>query len=379
MAAPGALRVLHLCAGNLYGGVERIVAECAVSRALCPSMTPAFAVSFEGRLSKEIEAAGARCANLGEVRVSRPWTIVRFRRTLAQLLETDRPHAVICHSSWMFALAAPVVRGTSATLALWLHDRVSGGPWAERWAALTAPDLVISNSRFTAETVPALFSVVPRAVLYAPVGEGDRLAADARRSLRASLGADDDTPVILIASRLEAWKGHRDLLAAAARVVEPWRLWIAGRPQRAGEDAYERGLHALAASAGIADRVRFLGERTDMPAVMRAADIHCQPNSGAEPFGLAFVEALYAGLPIITTAMGGAMEIVTDRCGLLVPPGDGAALEHALGRLVVDESARVALGAAGPARARDLCDPAQQLGRLSHLLTGSPAAAQVSA
>ena len=67
--------------------------------------------------------------------------------------------------------------------------------------------------------------------------------------------------------------------------------------------------------------MRFLGERRDVAACMRAADIHCQPNTAPEPFGLAFVEALYAGLPVVTTALGGALEILTDACGVLVPAG----------------------------------------------------------
>lgn len=381
MSAPAQLRVLHLCAGNLYGGVERIVAECAASRALCPAIAPAFAVCEDGRLAREIEAAGSRCTQLGSTRVSRPWTVAAARRGLAHLIEADRPHVVMCHSSWMFALAAPVVRRApgSATLALWLHDRVSGRSWVERWAGLTVPDLVISNSRFTAETVPAMYRAVPRAVLYAPVAAGHAIAPAERAGLRRAAGVDGGTPVILIASRFEAWKGHRDLMAAAARIREPWRLWIAGRPQRAGEEAYAASLRALAASLGIADRVTFLGERTDVPALMRAADLHCQPNSDAEPFGLAFVEALYAGIPVVTTAMGGALEIVTEACGRLVPPASAEALEHALREIIVDDTARRRLGAAGPARAASLCDPAQQLGRLAALVSGFPAAAELRA
>lgn len=369
------MRVLHLCAGNLYGGVERIVAECAASRALCPALSPSFALCFAGRLSGEIEAAGLACRQLGAARVSRPWTIAAARRALAHLLDSDHPHVVICHSSWMFALAAPVVRAGpgAATLVLWLHDRVSGKSWVERWAGMTVPDLVISNSRFTAASVAALYASVPRAVLYAPVAAGQPLTPGERRRMRNELAAGEGIPVILIASRFEAWKGHRELLSAAARIREPWRIWIAGRPQRAGEDEYAASLRAQVRSLGIADRVSFLGERTDIPAVMRAADIHCQPNSAPEPFGLAFVEALYAGIPVVTTAMGGAQEIVTEACGRLVPPGHPEALERALRELIVNETVRQRLGAAGAARAAALCDPARQLETLAALTTGSAA------
>ena len=113
----------------------------------------------------------------------------------------------------------------------------------------------------------------------------------------------------------------------------------------------------------------FLGERRDVPALMRAADLHCQPNTAPEPFGLAFVEALHAGLPVVTTAMGGALEIVTPSCGVLVPPGDADALEQALRALVVDPEARARLGSGGPARARELCDPGRQLAALAALTT----------
>ena len=82
-----------------------------------------------------------------------------------------------------------------------------------------------------------------------------------------------------------------------------------------------------------------------------SADIHCQPNTGPEPFGIAFVEALYAGLPVVTTRLGGALEIVNETCGVLVPPGDAGALAAALRRLIADPAERSRLGRAGPARA----------------------------
>ena len=67
--------------------------------------------------------------------------------------------------------------------------------------------------------------------------------------------------------------------------------------------------------------MRWLGQRRDVPELLAAADIYCQPNVGAEPFGIVFVEALYTGLPVVTTALGGALEIIDASCGVLVPPG----------------------------------------------------------
>jgi glycosyltransferase involved in cell wall biosynthesis len=362
-------RVLHLAAGNLFGGLERIVVECAASRGLCRSMDPAFAVCFDGRLAAELEHAGAGCARLGDVRVSRPHTVIRARRALGGLLDTLRPDAVICHSAWTFGLAAPAVRAHGALLALWIHDPVSGRSWPERWARLTTPDVLIANSHFTARTIPTLYPDVRPSVLYAPVAPAPTGAAGARAEVRRALGADATTFVILIASRFEEWKGHRALVTAAAALDGNWRLWIAGRPQRAGEDAYELALQEMARTIGVADRVAFLGERTDVPALMQAADVLCQPNTAPEPFGLAFIEALHAGLPVVTTDAGGAREIVTPDCGVLVAQGDDGALRDALNRLAHDAGERRRLSLGGPPRAHALCDPARQLTALAELIT----------
>jgi glycosyltransferase involved in cell wall biosynthesis len=206
-------------------------------------------------------------------------------------------------------------------------------------------------------------------VLYAPIASPPPGAGGLRREHRRALGAADDTFAILIASRFEAWKGHRGLIAAAAELDGDWRLWIAGRPQRAGEDAYAQSLREMVYTLGVTDRVVFLGERTDVPALMQAADVLCQPNTTPEPFGLAFVEALHAGLPVVTTDAGGAREIVTRDCGVLVAPGDDGALRDALDRLARDAGERRRLSAAGPPRARALCDPARQLAALAALVT----------
>jgi glycosyltransferase involved in cell wall biosynthesis len=143
---------------------------------------------------------------------------------------------------------------------------------------------------------------------------------------------------------------------------------VAGGPQRPHEAEYERELIALAGSLGIRDRVRFLGERRDVPRLFRASDVHCQPNITPEPFGLAFIEALYASVPVVTSDLGGAREIVTAECGALVPPGDRPALTNALQALIDDPARRARLGSGGPARAQALCDPSTQIAALERVL-----------
>ena len=130
---------------------------------------------------------------------------------------------------------------------------------------------------------------------------------------------------------------------------------------------YAQHLRQKAEDLGLRDRVKFVGPRQDVARLLSAADIYCQPNLSPEGFGLTFVEALAAGLPVVTTAMGGALEIVTDRCGVLCPP-EVAPIAEALQRLLQDARLRGALGEAGRTRARELCDPQARMDDLARLL-----------
>ena len=354
--------ILHVAAGNLYGGVERILVE--IARAAKPG-THEFALSFDGRLARELDACGAKRHHLGEVRFSRPLTTWRARRRLAAVVRAGAPDVVVSHSPWSYALAAPAL---SSRPVLWAHDALRGAHWTERRVAARPPELVICNSRYTERALAGWLSAARREVVYAPVGRPR--PASSRHGIRESLSVGGDTVVIVIASRFERWKGHADLLRAATGLPGDWTIWIAGGAQRPHEREYEAELHALSRTPGLASRVMFLGERDDVADLLGAADIHCQPNTEPEPFGLALVEALHAGRPVVTTNAGGAREIVTPSCGVLIEPGDLQGLRAALEDLIANRSRRDALGEAGPARAQALCDPGRQLERLETVLRG---------
>lgn len=366
------MRVLHVHSGNLYGGVETLFLTLARYRHLVSALRPHFALCFEGRLSQELTAAGVDAHMLGGVRVRRPVSIWRARRALRALLARESFDVVICHSAWSQAIFGPVVRRGGVPLVFWLHDVTKGQHWLERWARLTRPDLVICNSHFTARSVAAMYRRVRVEVLRYPLPplDGNTTISD-RGATRGELGTPAEATVIVQVSRLEPYKGHALHLEALGHLrdlAEPWECWIVGGVQRPHEARYLDALERIAARLGIAERVRFLGQRSDVPRVLAAADIHCQPNTGPEPFGVTFVEALMAGLPIVTSAFGGALEIVDESCGILVPPGDATALAAALRRLIQDPILRREIGAAGPARARKLCEPATQMRRLNEIL-----------
>jgi len=205
-------------------------------------------------------------------------------------------------------------------------------------------------------------------VCYLPVAEPDlEMPERTRQEVRESLATSAHSVVILQASRLERWKGHSVHIEALAglRDLPNWVAWIAGGPQKAGESELLGELKSSIERAGIADRVRFLGQRTDVQRLMCASDTYCQPNTSPEPFGIVFIEALYAGLPVVTSALGGAMEIVNDSCGVLCPPCNPDAVATALRGLIADPQWRRSLGKGGPARARELCEPHRQMTELA--------------
>jgi glycosyltransferase involved in cell wall biosynthesis len=365
------MRVLHIVSGRLYGGVETALVATARNRQLCPEIEQEFALCFDGRLCDELTATGAPVHMLGKVRVRYPLSVLRARRRLSELLNQRTINALLCHLPWAYAIFGPVARAARIPLVFWTHGATEGRHWLERWTKLTRPDLAICNSHFTASMIDRLFPGLVTQVIYQPIGLPPFIASESGRAeVRRELNTPLDASVIVQVSRMEEWKGQKFLLETLGllRDLPSWVCWIVGAAQRPQEVRYERELHAAAKQYGIGDRVRFVGQRSDVLRVLSAADIFCQPNIRPEPFGISLVEALQIGLPVITSAMGGATEIVNESCGILVPPRSATDFVSSLRLLINDEPLRRHLGAAGPGRARELTDPAVHLSRLKSAL-----------
>lgn len=364
------MRVLHINAGNMYGGVETLLVTLARQAHLCPNMEPSFGICFAGRFSEELAAAGAATYPLGAVRTSRFWTVWQSRQQLRRLLQRVPFDVVICHMPWNLAVFGPEARRAEKPLAFWAHGPANGRGWLESWARRTPPDLAIVNSQYTAASLPRLFADVPSRVIYSPVATTDVAAADAL-AVRQKLGVSRDAVVIVQVSRMEALKGHMLHLQALGGLKDlpGWACWMVGGAQRDVELEYLNHLKRETVRLGIADRVQFLGQRSDVPQILAAADIFCQPNEAPDAFGIVFIEALAAGLPVVTTRIGGAAEIITN-AECLVSPGDYETLGKHLRRLIHSPEERRALGRLGPERARSLCDPATRINELHRALTG---------
>ena len=169
-----------------------------------------------------------------------------------------------------------------------------------------------------------------------------RLPAGAREATRRSLGLAADEPALLMAARIVPAKGHDTALQALARLGDqPWTLLVA----RDHHGDLGPQIQALAQQLGIAGRVRFLGLREDVPALMAASDVLLAP-SRREALSLTLLEASACGLPIVATRVGGIGEVVEEGAsGFLVAPDDPPALVAAIAPLLADAALRARCGA----------------------------------
>jgi glycosyltransferase involved in cell wall biosynthesis len=335
-------------------------------------MVSSVALCFEGRFSEELAAHSHSPHWLGHVRLRRPDTIWRARRSLAEVLRVGQFDVAVCHQAWPYAIFGHTVRQAGLPLVFWLHTVSEGRHWLDRWARTAAPDLAVCNSRFTADCLSQWFPGTRAERVYYPLRASSAPVPDSTRNeIRQILNTSPDDVVIIQVGRLEALKGHKDMIAALAQLrnLPSWKYWVVGGPQRSSDRHYLNELERVVNQAGLNDRIRFVGERTDVPLLLRAADIYCQPNARPEAFGISFVEALGAGLPVVTSGIGGACEIVDETCGVLVPPGDVRALAQALTRVLRDSELRAHLSAAAAGRPEMLCGVRRQMRRIEHVLS----------
>ena len=179
-------------------------------------------------------------------------------------------------------------------------------------------------------------------VIYNAV-EPERFEVAAPAGLRADLAVDPERCVVLTVARLHDQKGHRFLLEAALETGDAVFLFAGDGPERPVLEQRAREL-------GVADRIRFLGEREDVPQLLAISDLFALPSL-YEGSPLALLEAMAARRPVIASAIGGASELIEDGVdGLLVPAGDAPALAARLRRLCADPGLRSSLAERGRRR-----------------------------
>ena len=359
------MNILHVHSGNIFGGVERMLETLAPATSGRAPLRSTFALCFEGPVAERLRTAGAAVHLLGEVHARQLAEIRQARRSLTGVLQSEQPDAVLVHSAWSQAIFGPTILNSRVPLVRWLHAPQPGPRLLEFWARRSRPALVLCNSHYTAAQGGAQINGVAHSVLYPPAVMRSR-RPDIRARVRASLDTQADSIVVVLAARLEAGKGQSVLIEALSHLADRnWEAWIIGGAQHADEHAYLDALRSRARSAGLASRIRFLGQRNDVADLLEAADVYCQPNVTPDSFGLSFVEALSAGLPVVTTRLGAAAEIIDDSCGVLIEPGSTSTLRDTLATLIERADQRRDLSAGACERAREFCDLPRSIAKLA--------------
>lgn len=346
------MRVLHISADALVGGVESLLITLARNQNVDPMSTHEFAFTSEGPALNALLLAGGKVHYLGNASHKRPMALHLARQRLNQLCREYKYDVAVFHQyPYLIAAFADVLWRRQVNTVRFFHNEIVPGSRFEGLVRLIygrTLALSLVNSRFLLQRIPG----AKGRVVYCPVDKRIELTDEKRREIRARFATPFDEPLIIQVCRMTERKGHARLLRSLARLKSlSWTCWIVGGPQKDKEVSYFEALKSLSAELEIVDRVRFLGTRSDVPELLAAADIFCHPNTyPPEPFGIALVEALQAGLPVITTAMGGALEIVSEQCGFLVPPEDDAALSDSLRRLLTEEGVRRQMSASARMR-----------------------------
>jgi glycosyltransferase involved in cell wall biosynthesis len=330
----------------------------------------------EGPLLADVRAEEFRVIPIPFVRRLSPLAHIRAFRALVAILRAEQPDIVHAHmpiSGFLARLAAyqAGVPKVAYTCHGFLFNHASSSiprralSFVMEWIAARVTDVFMTVSEAEAKDARRLHI----AANAQPIRNGRdpaifRPNSTARTRIRRELGVPNDRIVIIAVSRLVWHKGYPEL-AAAMRAVPQAELWVVG--ERLDSD---RGadMAAVLRAAGLGYRLRMLGYRADIPALLAAADIFTLP-SRFEGLPMSVIEAMLTGLPVVSTDVRGpAEQVIEGVTGLQVPPGDPTALGAALGRLVRDPALRARLGHAGRQRALDCYDEAKVLSHTLDLL-----------
>lgn len=327
------------------GGAERYVVSAAnwlAEQGARVVVTAAPGGALEGDLDPRVHF---EAADIDSVRAGLP----RAARHVRRLVTEHEPAVVVAHSlattlmtrAALPSYAVPVVQVAHG----WAEDR-----FRHVAPMMRAADRVVAVSRDVRDKLLAAGLDEGRCVVVengVDTRELGRRTGPERTALRAECGASEDELLVLVVGRLEAQKAHQHVVSVAQLLRERaprLRFAVAGAGSREAE------LRQLVAEAGLDERVRFLGLRRDVPALLGVADLFLN-CSDWEGMPLTTIEAMATGLPVVATETEGASRLLTGGAGLVVPVGDAQAIAAALEQLAADPERRGAMGTLARERA----------------------------
>jgi glycosyltransferase involved in cell wall biosynthesis len=349
------IRVLHVVSDLLAGGAERVASN--LLRTLDPEQFDVGAICLRGPFGSELEEIlaqdGLPVWYMNKESGFDPLVLARVGRTM----EDFRPQVVHTHTytlryalPYMLWSRVPAMVHTVHNLA---EKEVS---WYERWVhhlAFRRGVLPVAIANAVADSIRRVYGVadfplIPNGI---PV-DFFSTPSISRERWRIEQGFAPTDVLFACVAWLRPQKNPSLLLQAfhqgPAADTRAHLLFV-------GDGDLEPELERRIGALGLQDKVHLLGLRSDIPAILGAADVFAM-SSDYEGNPLAVLEAMAAGTPVISTAVGGVPELVEGGCGLLVPPRDARALSEAMVYLLEDPEARRSMGEASARRAVERFD-----------------------
>lgn len=353
------LRIAHLIESDGPGGAERVVVHLATALQHAGArnvvLLPA---NGEGWLAGELTGSGVA---IEYFHIDRPLS-PECARALAGSLRRHRIDVAHSHEFSMAIYGAWASWRARVPHVVTMHGSRYYAARLRRRLALRAAFSVSKQIVAVSET---LAGALRRDLLFGRprVGvlpNGVRYAAPERVTLREELGLAPDDRLIVAVGNLYPVKGHRYLIDAVSRIAArhpALHVAIAGRGDQA------QSLLDQARDRGLAAKVHLLGLRSDIPALLAAADVFVLPST-AEGMPLALLEAMWAGRPIVASNVGEvSVALRNGEVGELVEPGNAERLAESLDRLLTNGDYARILGERAACRARDEYDVTRMVRR----------------
>lgn len=371
------LRIAHLIESDGPGGAERVVVQLATALQAAGAHNVVFLpADGEGWLTRELQGSGVA---IEYFRIERPISVVCARA----LTHAFRRHRVDVAHSHEFSMA--IYGGWAAWRAGVPHVITMHGSryYAGRLRRRLALRAAVSASQRTVAVSDSLARAIAddlwvQRSRVAVLANGVRYTPPDRVTLRDELGLAPDDRLLVAVGNLYPVKGHRHLVDAVALLAArhpTLHMAIAGRGDLA------ESLETQARSHGIDPRLHLLGLRSDVAAILAAADVFVLPSL-SEGLPLALLEAMFAGRPIVATDVGEVrVALAHGEAGVLVKPGNPAALAAALDHLLREPDQARDLGARAARRARAEYELSQMVRRYLEIyrrMTGGRSAAPAS-
>ena len=340
--------VVHLVETLRIGGLERVVATIATGLSNDEYQVQVWCAVSGGSIADDLRAKGIEVKILGIPSYYNPLSFFR----LARMLRSTKPDIIHTHTYFTNTLGRIAAKLAGVPVILThVHSAYHGyskrNIFIEKTLSLVTDriiccskavqEFVISHEHINGTKVVTIFNGT-----QAPLKNVNR--TETRRKLRVG---PSDFAMVTVGS-LFPHKGHRYLIEALSKINNDD---VSIKYLIVGDGPLRNILEDQARVLGLDRIVCFLGERKDIGEILFSADIFALPSCEREGLPMSILEAMAYGKPVIATAIGGIPEAVDNGVtGLLVPPGDSAALAEALGVLLHDNSKRENLGREGAGR-----------------------------